>query len=177
MKLLSWIIILILLSAALLVALQLHSGYVLIVISPWRIEISLPVFGMGLLLTLLGLNLTITLLAKIWRLPSRIRNYHDQRQRSRARLALMQGIIAYFANDTVRAEKLAAQALKSQEDRAVALMLGALSAHESRQPVKRDRYLESSRESAAVQATVATLQSRLHQSAPVQVPEGTKGSE
>ncbi len=166
------------------IALHIHSGYVLIVAAPWRMEISLHVFGVGLLLLLLALNLSITLVIRIWKLPARMRDYHLHRTRTKARLALMQGITAYFSGDTKRAEKLASQALKGKEEMAICLMLGALSAHESNQPDKRDRYLSQGRRSdIAVRTAMEGLGKRLgseisgEDRAPHQVPDGTKGSE
>ncbi|MDA8415679.1 MAG: hypothetical protein M0Z78_01210 [Betaproteobacteria bacterium] len=177
MKIIWWSISLVALSAALLVSLQLHAGYALIVVPPWRIEVSLPTFGIGLLLFLLILNLSMALLAKVWRIPTRIRHYHDQRVRIKARSALTQGLIAYFGNESARAEKWVAQAIKSPEDRAICLMLGALSAHESQQPTKRDHYLALSQEEPTLQTTVAAVQARLRFPNSSQVPDGTKGSE
>lgn len=185
-KWLLWLLTLLILLVALMVALHSHRGYVLIVASPWRMEMSLAVFALGLL----GLNLSVNLLVKIWRLPARIRNHHLQRARTKARLALTQGLIAYLSDDPQRAEKLAAQALKGKEDKALCLMLGAIAAHESGQADKKDRYLSQGDSDADLQSTVAGVRRRLNRAWPPlttkdssyasttdQVSEGVKGSE
>ncbi|NDU85056.1 MAG: hypothetical protein G3H99_00360 [Ferrovum sp.] len=84
MKILLWFLALFGLAAAFALALNLHSGYILIVTPPWRVEISLPLFLISMILLLLGLHFLGKLFYHLWQIPTRIRTHPLVRTRKSA---------------------------------------------------------------------------------------------
>ncbi|MBW8072434.1 MAG: hypothetical protein GJU77_01950 [Ferrovum sp.] len=162
MRLLIGFLLLFTLATLLALSFNITAGYVLIVQAPWRIEISLSVFVLGLVLLLLVLNLGGHMFFKIWQLPKQIHNYRLRRSRTRARGALYQGLTAYFSGYPERAEKMATVALKGKEARSLCLMLAALSAHEAHHFEARDRYLGLAQEEGPeILSMLASIRSRM----------------
>ncbi len=142
MRSLFWFIILFAVATGLALAVGLNTGYVLIVVAPWRIEISLAVFVIGLVLSVLVINASWRLLTHTLNLPSRIKAYRQRRARNKARSMLYQGLTAYFEGNYRKAERHAESALESGESPALSAVVAARSAHEQRRFEVRDHLLE-----------------------------------
>lgn len=142
MKSLLWFLTLSILATGIALSVGLNTGYVLIVVSPWRIEISLAVFVIGLALIMLALYGFSRLIYTTVNLPGRIQAYRLRRSRNRARSALYQGLSAYFEGNFRRAEHQVEIALEANESPALCAVVAARSAHEQRQFDVRDRYLD-----------------------------------
>ncbi len=142
MKSLLWFITLFALATAVALAVSLNTGYVLIVIAPWRIEVSLAVFVIGLVLVCLGLYALSRLVMTTLSLPSRVQAYRLRRARNRARSALYQSLTSYFEGNFKKAERQAELALNGEESPALSAVIAARAAHEQRHFETRDRYLE-----------------------------------
>ncbi|MBW8066546.1 MAG: hypothetical protein GJU73_03790 [Ferrovum sp.] len=175
MRLLLGFLLLFMLATILALSFNITAGYVLIVQNPWRIEISLSVFVLGLVLILLVLNLGGHMFLKVWQLPKRIRNYHLRRSRTRARSALYQGLTAYFSGHPEKAEKMASIALRGEEARPLCLMLAALAAHEAHHFEARDRYLDLAREEEDPEtlSMLPSIRSRMGLPAGAKDPSGS----
>ncbi len=142
MKSLLWFLTLSILATAIALSVGFNTGYVLIVVSPWRIEVSLAVFVIGLVLVMLALYGFSRLIYTTVNLPSRIQAYRLRRTRNRARSALYQGLTAYFEGNFRKAERQAEIALEANESPALCAVVAARSAHEQRLFEVRDRYLD-----------------------------------
>jgi HemY protein len=153
MRSLFWFLTLFALATAVALAVSLNTGYVLIVVAPWRIEVSLAVFVIGLVLGCLGLYALSRLIITTLNLPTRVQAYRLRRSRNRARSALYQGLTSYFEGNFRKAERQAELALESGESPALSAVIAARAAHEQRRFEARDRYLDK----AAVHGPEARL--------------------
>ena len=142
MRTLFWFLTLFALATAVALAVGLNTGYVLIVVAPWRIEVSLAVFVIGLVLGCLGLYALSRLVITTLSLPTRVQAYRLRRSRNRARSALYQSLTAYFEGNFRKAERQAEVALESEESSALSAVIAARAAHEQRRFEARDRYLD-----------------------------------
>lgn len=140
-KTLSWILGLFALSVGLVVAARYNSGYVLIVFSTHRIELSLN-FAVALLaLVFAALHVLARALTAALRLPVEVRRFHEDRRAEQGRASFMSGLQAYLEGRSGRAEKAAAAALVVDYEPALSAVIAARAAHETRSFEARDRYL------------------------------------
>ncbi len=146
MRNLFWFITLFAVATAIALAVSLNTGYVLIVIAPWRIEVSLAVFIIGVILGCLMLYGLSRLVITTLNLPNRVQAYRLRRSRNRARSALYQGLTAYFEGNFKKAERHAELALEGEESPALSAVVAARAAHEQRHYEARDRYLDKAAE-------------------------------
>jgi HemY protein len=140
-KTLAWIIALFAAAVGVTLLARYNTGYLLLVLPPWRIEFSLNFLLVALAAAFaLGYAVVRTVSATM-RLPRRVRDYRVARRRDRARGTLLTALREYFAGRFGRAEKAAAAAIDSGEQRQIAAILAARSAHELRAWDRRDAYL------------------------------------
>lgn len=121
-----------------------HGGaFVLIVLPPWRIELSIAAFVIALLiLMVLGFFVT-RITAGTLNLPSSIRSLRLGRQRTKAKEAVLFAVEAFFEGNYVRAEQAAQRALTQGESVGLCAVIAARSAHHQRRFNERDQYLET----------------------------------
>ncbi|HQT81458.1 MAG: hypothetical protein B7Z60_04355 [Ferrovum sp. 37-45-19] len=136
-----WFIALFVVATIVAIAVGLNTGYVLIVMAPWRIEISLAMFVIGIIVLCLGLYTFSRLAYLSLSLPNRVQAYRQKRSKNRARSALYQGLTDYFEGNFKRAEKQVELALENGESPALSAIVAARSAHELHKYEKRDLYL------------------------------------
>ncbi|WP_148713873.1 heme biosynthesis HemY N-terminal domain-containing protein [Chitinolyticbacter meiyuanensis] len=145
MKALGWLIALAALAVGLMMFARVNTGYALLFIPPWRIELSLNVFIVLLLLVTVLLYGALKVGSELGGLPERVRRYRDAR-RNRASVELeREARIAFFEGRYQRAERLAADAFaasRGQEALAVNGLLAARAAHAMRDYTRRDQYFE-----------------------------------
>ncbi|MBU6468025.1 MAG: tetratricopeptide repeat protein [Betaproteobacteria bacterium] len=141
MSSLLWFIALFVVATIVAIAVGLNTGYVLIVMAPWRIEISLAMFVIGIIVLCLGLYTFSRLAYLSLSLPTRVQAYRQKRSKNRARSALYQGLTDYFEGNFKRAEKQVELALENGESPALSAIVAARSAHELHKYEKRDLYL------------------------------------
>lgn len=143
-----WIIAIVALAAGLTLAASHNPGYVLVVLPPYRVEISL-----NLLLVLLAAGFAfgyglVRVASATLRLPRQVREYRLARRKEKARSALLEALREYFAGRFSRAEKAAAASLELGEQRGLSAVLAARAAHELRAYGRRDAYLAQAAASA-----------------------------
>ncbi len=146
-----WVLGLFALAVGFVVAARYNSGYVLVVFSTHRIELSVN-FAVLLLATVFAaLYVLVRALSAALRLPAEVRRFHENRRTEQGRTAFMAGLQAYLEGRSGRAEKSAAEALDLAYEPALSAVVAARAAHETRAFEARDRYLarvEDSGESA-----------------------------
>jgi HemY protein len=138
-----WILVLAALAVATALLTTQGGGFVLLVIPPWRIELSIAAFVIGLMLLMVAGFLVTRLTAGTLGLPMTIRALRLGRRRAKAREAVLQAVLAFFEGDYARAEQAAAQALQQGESVGLCAVVAARAAHAQRRFEARDGYLET----------------------------------
>jgi HemY protein len=110
-----WGIAIAALAVGLTLAASHNTGYVLLVLPPYRVELSL-----NLLLVLLALGFAVgyalvRAVSAMLRLPRQVREYRVARRREKARATLLEALREYFAGRYGRAEKAAAASVELRE--------------------------------------------------------------
>ncbi len=155
MKSLFWLLAVFAAAVALVILGRVDAGYVLFVYPPWRVELSMLMFGIVAVAAFLVLHVLARLLTHALDLPARVRAYRARKRRERTLVALTAALQAYYEGRYARVEKEAALAFESEQAPAVAALLAARAAHQMRDFVRRDRWLE--RAEAAGEAQHAAL--------------------
>jgi HemY protein len=136
------------LAVGLVVAARYNDGYVLAVLPPYRVEISL-----NFLLVLLAAGFVllygfVRLVTTAVQTPARVREYRLARRRETAQSALLTAIEAYFEGRYAKAEQAALQSIELRQHTRIALTLAARAAHELRAYDRRDAYLQQAAQDA-----------------------------
>ncbi|WP_410499825.1 heme biosynthesis HemY N-terminal domain-containing protein [Chitinibacter sp. S2-10] len=148
MKLLLWLIGLFSIAVGMTMFAQLNTGYALIFLPPWRMEVSLNVFIVLLLLSVIALYLLVQMLVEIAGLPQRVRRYQAEQAKEASVKLERDARIAFFEGRFQRAARLASEAMvnsaKSGEDDAFAVngILAARASHTMRDFAQRDQILQ-----------------------------------
>jgi len=171
MKTLLWVLGLVALAVALTLAARYNTGYLLLVLPPYRVEFSLNLL---IVLAVAGFAAGYALLrfvAATVALPGEVRRYRLARRREKAQATLAEALNEYFAGRYSRAEQAAAAALELGEHPGLAAVLAARAAHELRAYERRDGFLEKAAAAAGdevvriVNAADLLLDERRHQEA------------
>ncbi len=156
MRALFWLLLILLGALTLSMVLSDNEGYVLLVQHPYRIELSLNLFVVLLLLGFVLLHAALRLLQHILRLPHDVRRYRQEQRHVRARAALLESLHSLAEGRYDRAEKAAASALQGGEDSGLGALVAARAAHKLGKTDQRDHYLAEA-ERLAPQASLARL--------------------
>jgi len=144
MRAILWILGLFALAVGLVIAARYNNGYVLLVLPPWRAEVSLNlamVLALGLFVAAYILVRAVVITATM---PARVHAFQKRRSEARARATFNEALINFFEGRFGRAEKAAAAALKAGESPALSAILAARAAHGMRAFATRDKYLARS---------------------------------
>ena len=156
MKYLVWILVLFGAAAA-LTTVSHNPGYVMLVYPPYRVELSLTLFIVLLLLTFVsGYGLVRLTLAAL-QLPAYVRQFRLGRAQARSRELLDEVLGAFFEGRYADAEKAAARAMEAGETSALHPIIAARSAHELREYNKRDAYLAAAKGRAIGDSTMRLM--------------------
>ncbi len=149
MKGLVWLLAAFAAAVGLSLVLRDTEGYLLLVLPPWRVELSL-VFGVILLLlAFLALHFAIGVVSNALGLPARVRAFRERKRVERGRRALAGAMQALFEGRWSRAEKLAAEAWEIEDPKAPAGLVAARASQRLRDPARRDRWLAQVRDAEA----------------------------
>lgn len=165
MKLLLKIILVALLGVGLALVAREDTGYVLISMTPWVIEISLILFIAGLLASFFIAYYLVRFLVNSWGLSRRMHEWQQRRSALHARKSLNKGLLALAQRDWPKAEKLLLQHVEHSESPLLNYLAAASAAQEQGADVRRDQFLSKAHESmpgadVAVGLTQADLQLR-----------------
>ena len=119
MRLALWSVILAALAVGIALFARHSTGYVVIVASPYRIELSLNLLLFLVVAGYLGFYFLARMVATLIAIPARVRAYREERTRSRLRQALNDALLAFFQGRYASAEKSAAAALTGEETKRV----------------------------------------------------------
>lgn len=129
MRALIWLIGIFALAAGMAMLAGLNDGYVLVVLPPWRAQLSLNLL---LLLLVLGFAvgyLAIRLVRRTLALPAAVGQWRERRRRQRAGQALRDALRTLFEGRFTQSLKFASSAFSSGESPAMAALLAARAAH------------------------------------------------
>ncbi|MDP2752516.1 MAG: heme biosynthesis HemY N-terminal domain-containing protein [Rhodocyclaceae bacterium] len=129
MKLILWFATLAVAAVGLALAALHNDGYALIVLPPWRVEVSL---NLALLLWLMGFFLAYAALrfvVNVAELPKKVREYRARRLRERGEAALRNAMKSLFEGRYSHAIKSAEKAWDNKETAGLAALLALRSAH------------------------------------------------
>ncbi len=165
MRALFWVLLLAALAVGITLAARYNAGYVLLVLHPYRIELSLNFLAALLLIGFAALYVLLRVVAHAVRLPNQVRQFRERRRLARAAQALFAAVQAYFEGRYAKAEKAALEAVALEEHSGIAAVIAARSAHELRAFDRRDNYLARAayyREGDQTMRTVAQAELMLH---------------
>jgi HemY protein len=148
LKLAFGLLVLFALAAGLVVAARYNSGYVLLVLPPYRVELSLNLLLGLLAVAFVAAYFTVRAVSGTLRLPARVREYRAARRREAAQAMLLEALHEFFAGRYARAEKAAASAIGQGGHPGLAAILAARAAHGLRAFERRDAYLARAAELA-----------------------------
>lgn len=144
MRLILWLLALFAAAVAVALAAKYNNGHVLLIMQPYRVELSLNIFLIGLLAAFFVFYMAVRLLAGIFGFSRRHRH-------KKAEYMLLTGIKAYFEGNYARAKKAASIALKLTEhttEKAINAVVAARSAHMLKEFSQRDEYLATAKKEA-----------------------------
>ena len=142
MKYLFWILGLFATAVVITIAVQ-NSAYVLFVYPPYRVEMSLTLFVILLVLTFVTGYVLLRMAVGVMQLPAYVRNFRSQRAQTKARKLLDEELGAFFEGRFADSEKAANRAIESGDNSTLHSVIAARSAHELREFKKRDVYMST----------------------------------
>ncbi len=128
-------------SAVALSTLLQNTAYVLMVYPPYRIEMSLKLFAVLLLLILVLGHWLMQLLSDTTRLPALVKKMRLERAQNNSRKLLDVTLRAFFEGRYQDAEKAAVRAIKHGETSVIYPIIAARAAHEQGASERRDAYM------------------------------------
>ncbi len=129
MRILLWLLALFALAVGVSMAFGYNEGYVLIVLSPWRVELSLNLFlVLGVGGFLFG-HLLLRLVSHTLRLPQAVRAFRERKRKDKAARALREAVQQLFEGRYGHALKNAALSHAAGEAPALSALVAARAAH------------------------------------------------
>lgn len=150
MRFLFWLIILFATAVGLAVSAQYDPGNVVFFYPPYRIDLSLNLFIVLTLLLFAAFCLLIAAIRTAQQMPGRVAAYRREKRDREGNRALRETLKAYFEGRFGHAEKAAKRASDSPENAGLAALIGARAAHSMQQAERRNAWLSSAREEAAL---------------------------
>lgn len=157
MRRIIWVLLVVSAAVGLAMSMRVNDGNVSILWPPYRIDVSVNLAILILLLAFVLLHWLVVALSGVWRLPTRVREYRERRRRKGALLSLRNSLFALFEGRFGRAERLARAALKDPLLAGAASVVAARAAHRMGEDERRNHWLQSARdESGAWHAQLVT---------------------
>ncbi len=142
MRALFWLVAVFAAAVALAVLGRAQDSYALFVYPPWRIEISLLLFVVGLAFAFGVGYAVVRLVHHTLSLPLHVRAYRERRSRERSHAALALALQAYLEGRYARAEREARQAWEGDAAKGLAALIAARAAHGLGETERRDQWFE-----------------------------------
>jgi HemY protein len=137
-----WILALFGLAVAVALGARLNDGYVLLVIPPWRAEVSLNLLILALLGLFLVFYAVMRVLSATFGLPKRVRDYRARQQRDKAGLVFQDAVRLLFEGRFGQAMKKATEAHAAGTAPGLSALIAARAAQRMREPAKQQYWLE-----------------------------------
>ena len=148
MRGLFWILLILGLAVGVALLATDNQGYVLIVRPPYRLELSLNLLLVLIVLSFALLHLGLQFIHYTRRLPASVRAYKEAQRLERAHEALRESLHAMAEGHYAAAQKAAARAFDLGEDPALSALIAARASHKLKQKSRRDYYLAEAEQRA-----------------------------
>lgn len=136
-----WFAILFVLAAALATVGHFNKGQLLLIYPPYRIDVSLNLFVLGVIVFFIVMYALLRIVRNIWRMPRRVTAYRARARAEKAQAALREALINLYAGRFARAEKAARAALTNDANRCAAGLVAATATHRMHEYGRRDAWL------------------------------------
>ena len=142
MRGLFWVLALFGAAVAVALGARLNDGYLLFVVPPWRVEISLNLFIVALLAMFLAFYAVMRVTSATFGLPKRVREYRARRQRDQAGQVFQDAVRFLFEGRFGQAMKKATEAHGAGTAPGLSALIAARAAQRMREPEKQQYWLE-----------------------------------
>lgn len=142
MRGLFWILALFGLAVAVSLGARLNEGYVLLVVPPWRLEISLNLFIVGAVLLFAACYVVLRGLSVTFGLPRRVREYRERSRREKAALVFQDAVRLLFEGRFGQALKKAGESNAAGTAPGLSALVAARASQRLREPAKQQGWLE-----------------------------------
>jgi HemY protein len=129
------------LAVALALFAEFNHGNVSIFSPPYRVDISVNVAVVGLIVAFLAMHAFLIALARLLDLPNRVQRYRSNRQELSTSLAFRDAVTALFEGRFGRSERLAEIAASDSKYTSTAALVAARAAHRMREFERRDDWM------------------------------------
>lgn len=151
MRWLSSALLLALAAALVALILRVDAGNVAFFVHPYRVDLSLNLFVVALLLVLAVVYWTARAVQKMVDFPQQVRLYRVRREEIGSQQALIEAIKSLLEGRFARAEKSARAAQSASATAGVAALIGARAAHRMQEYERRDEWLSKAESDTALQ--------------------------
>ena len=148
MRWLFWLLLILALAVGVDLVASSNSGYVLIVRTPYRLELSLNLLLVLIVLAFVLLHLTLRFINYTRRLPASVRKYKEEQRLRRGHAALVESLHAMVEGHYAAAQKAAGRAFDLGEDAELSALIAARASHKLGEKNRRDYYLEEAEQRA-----------------------------
>ena len=142
MKGLFWVLALFGLAVAVALGAHLNEGYVLLVLPPYRAEISLNLFVLALVALVLVLYATVRALAVTFGLPKRVVEYRERRRREKGSRIFQEAVRLLFEGRFGQALKKAGESYETGSAPGLSALIAARAAQRMREPEKQQEWMQ-----------------------------------
>lgn len=141
MRLLLWLVALMAAAIGIAVTARFNPGNVVLFYPPHRIDMSLNLFVVLLVLLFVLLYGVVRALNATLKMPQRVAAYRQRKREREGNKGLRDALKALFEGRFGHAEKAAMRAAELPENAGLAALIGARAAHRMREPARRDAWL------------------------------------
>lgn len=145
MRGLFWVVALFALAVAVAVGVSVNDGYVLLVMPPWRVEVSLNFLLLGLLLAFIVFHLLLRALSLTLGMPRQVAEYRRRRQREKSGQIFQDAVRFLFEGRFGQALKRAGQAYEAGRAPALAALIAARAAQRLGEPGRQQEWLDKAK--------------------------------
>lgn len=141
MRGLIWLVLLFAAAAAIALVGVFDGGQVLLIVPPYRVDISLNLFVVAIVLAFIVIYAVLRAVRNVWKMPQRVSAYRARSRLAKANAALRDAVGHLYAGRFSKAEKAARDSLIVDENAGAAGLIGANAAHRMREYARRDEWL------------------------------------
>jgi HemY protein len=157
-----WILALFALAVAVALGAQLNDGYVLLVLPPWRAEVSLNLFGLAIILLVVVLYGAMRAVSLTFALPGRAAEYRQRRQREREVLVFQDAVRLLFEGRFGQALKKATEAHAAGTAPGLSALIAARAAQRMREAGKQRGWMDrAKRDDPRTEAATLMLEAEM----------------
>ncbi|MBD5802120.1 putative protoheme IX biogenesis protein [Azoarcus sp. Aa7] len=146
MRALIWLIGIFALAAGVAMLASVNDGYVLVVVPPWRVQLSLNLLIVGLIVAFVSAYAVLRVIRRTMALPGRVVQYRERRRKEKAGRALRDALRALFEGRFAQSVKFAGAAFSDGDNRSMAALVAARAAHAMRDDTRYRIWLGKSAE-------------------------------